>query len=147
MTDRIRVAMALEEKGMGITSGILWRWVAIIFIAGGLMGCGEKFSEQGRSFATKAIQALIDKRMCRDAKDCHSKMDIAGADGNQVHVVIYDVKDRQALAAYIEFSIAHGIEITGGVPISITVYSKPRNEYVNKIFSRKNPIVEVEVKA
>jgi hypothetical protein len=39
------------------------------------------------------------------------------------------------------------MEMTGGIPVSIVVYPKPQSEYMNKIFSGKKAIVEIEVRA
>jgi hypothetical protein len=67
-----------------------------------------------------------------------------GGHGNQVNFSIYK-PDRKILAATFEFLIAHGLEITSGVPIAIRVYPKSREEYGNIVFSPK-PTIQLEIK-
>ncbi len=116
----------------------------IILIVCLLVGCGEKYSTQGRALSKKIDDYLISRGICSTVKDCNVKFETYEGHGNQVNYSIYNPKDRKGLAVLIEFVIENGIQITGGVPISISVYPKSRKDYGNFIFNPET-IIKVEV--
>lgn len=75
--------------------------------------------------------------------DCSKKIRLYGGHGNQVNYSIY-APDKKALAATIAFVVENGMEITGGVPISVSVYPRSRESYGNMFFS-PNPTISLEI--
>jgi hypothetical protein len=114
-----------------------------VIIVSILVGCGEKYSEQGHILSREIHNNLISRGICT-SKDCNAEYEVYGGHGNQINYSIYNPKDRKVLAALIEFVVENGLQISGGVPISISVYPKSRSEYGNMLFNPK-PIVKVEV--
>lgn len=99
------------------------------------LAMGEKYAEQGNRLGRAIEQHLIDKKICsNDAQRCVKKLTMYGGHGNRINFSIY-APDRQALAAMFSFLVQHGMEVTGGIPISITVYPKTRAAYGNIFFS------------
>lgn len=107
------------------------------------VGCGEKYSEQGHLLSKKINESMIAAGICSTFNECKTQLEIYGGHGNQVNYTIYN-PDRKALAVLIEYVIENGIQITGGVPISISVYPKPREDYGN-FFFQPNAMIKVEV--
>lgn len=114
------------------------------FFMGSAIAMGEKYSEQGQALSKAIDRELINSGLCKDYNDVKNKLLMYGGHGNQVNFSIYK-PDRKILAATFEFLIAHGLEITGGVPIAIRVYPKSREEYGNIVFS-PNPTIQLEIK-
>jgi hypothetical protein len=107
------------------------------------MAVGEQYREQGNALSKAIFQELIKTGLCKDTNDVIGKLPMYGGHGNQINFSIYK-PDRKILAATIEFLIAHGFEITGGVPIAIRVYPKSREEYGNFLISPK-PTIQLEI--
>ncbi len=107
------------------------------------MAMGEKYREQGNALSKAIYQELIKTGLCKDNNNVIGKLPMYGGHGNQVNFSIYK-PDRKILAATFEFLIAHGIEITGGVPIAIRIYPKSREEYGNIVISPK-PAIQLEI--
>lgn len=97
------------------------------------MGCGEKYSEQGKVLSTAISHELINRGMCANNSDCFNLLPMYGEDGDRVHINFYNVGpiNKKALVIAIELVISRGIEITHGVPISIQAFPKPHDEYIN----------------
>lgn len=119
-----------------------------------LTGCGTRNMGEARLLGGAMINHLSEKGICHTASECSRKFDWTGEHENGVHWNIYDASDRKAVATLINFVVEHGIEITGGVPISITVYPMLRKDigihFKNGgqiiIFKPKN-IIKIEVTA
>jgi hypothetical protein len=107
------------------------------------MAMGEKYSEQGHTLSKAIYQELIRTGLCKDSDEVIARLPMYGGHGNQVNFSIYK-PDRKILAATVEFLIAHGFEITGGIPIAIRVYPKSREEYGNIVISPK-PTIQLEI--
>jgi hypothetical protein len=93
-----------------------------------LTGCGTRNTDEARLLGGAMIDHLSEKGICHTAHECSRKFDWTGEHENGVHWNIYDASDRKAVATLINFVVEHGIEITGGVPISITVYPMLRKD-------------------
>lgn len=115
-----------------------------LFSIGVANAMGEKYREQGQALSMAIDRELISRGLCKDFNDVKSKLLMYGGHGNHVNFSIYQ-PDRKVLAITFEFIVAHGLEVTGGVPISVSVYPKSREEYGNIIFS-PNPTIQLEVK-
>lgn len=109
-----------------------------------LTGCGEKYSTQGNMLTKKIYEHMIYEKICSDINDCNNNVEIYTSHGNRVNYMLYNVKNRKILSSIIEFIVENGINITNGVPISVSVYPEPRKYYGNfHIFTKK--IIEIEV--
>jgi hypothetical protein len=105
----------------------------------------EKFREQGHALVTAMHQELIQQNLApSDFNGFLKEVPLYGGHGDKVNLTIYK-PDRNALAAIFKFLVVHGLEVTGGVPISIRVYPKSREEYGN-IISLPKASIELEIK-
>lgn len=107
--------------------------------------CGGGYSEENILLSKSINSHLIEEGFCSSPRECHKKLDLYGAEGEQIHFLLYGQENRKMIAAFIEFSIDKGIAITGGKPISIRVFPKRRKEYGSFFFSPKD-IINVEIK-
>lgn len=116
-------------------------YCSIILLLG---GCGDKYSEQGNQLSSSIKSELINLGFCSTPMDCIDKLDIYGGHDTQVNFEIYNAENREMIAAFINYSVLNGLEITNGIPITIKVYPKHRYEYGNNIFKDK-PIIYVKI--
>jgi len=117
-----------------------------IFCVTFLAGCGDQFAEQGRFLTQEINNHLLNSDFCKDVDACQRKLSIHGKYGSQVNLDIYGIDDRRALAKLAEFIVAHGVEVAGGVPVVVKVYSQPAIAYAKQFFSFKKTVLEIEVK-
>jgi hypothetical protein len=107
-------------------------------------GAGNRFAAEGARLSAAIERNLIEKNICRaDATDCSKQIRLYGGHGNKVNYSIY-APDKKALAATIAFVVENGMEITGGVPISVSVYPRSRESYGNMFFS-PHPTISLEI--
>lgn len=105
---------------------------------------GEKYTNEGQALSAEIDKELIRQKLCKDSADCFLIVPMYGGHGNRVNFTIYK-PDKKALAVIFQFLILYGTEITKGIPISITVFPKSREEYGNMFFT-KEAIIELEIK-
>jgi len=111
------------------------------------MGMGEKYSKEGKALGKKVFEVLHQQGYCSntDPTDCYKKQLLFGDYGNRVNLHLYGVTDRKTLSTIFAMVLSEGSEITGGAPITIRVYPRPKNEYLGfKSFS-KEPIIAMEI--
>jgi hypothetical protein len=109
-----------------------------------MVGCGDKYSKQGRELSKRINEHLIETGICSTIKECHAQLETYVDHDTRVNFSIYNPNNRKALAAFIEYVIEYGIQITDGIPISIKVYPESRQSYGNFIIPPKS-IIKVEV--
>ena len=113
--------------------------------AGSALAIGEKYADQGARLGRAIDKHLIDQKICMSGgQDCNRKLPMYGGHGNKINFSIY-APDKQALAAMVAYLIEHGMEVTGGVPISITVYPKTREAYASLLFSSPDPSITFKI--
>ncbi len=121
----------------------------LLFILSNPAFPGEIYSAQGRELGSQINHELIKRGFCKNAEECHKKMPLYGEYGKQVHLNIYgidDVEKRAGMAIIFQLATEKGIDITNGTPITIWVFNKPHEEYVNfKNFFSKSPIITLEI--
>lgn len=109
-----------------------------------LNGCGEKFTAEGNALGKAINEHLIAQTLCKDYADCKKKVEIYGGHGSQVNFSAYAVKDPKLVYAVLGFVASEGMRITKGVPISVSFYPEPHEQYVNTINFSK-PTINLEV--
>lgn len=109
-----------------------------------ISGCGEKYSVQGHLLFQEIHKHLINSGICISKKECYKKFEIYGGHGNRVNFSVYNQKDNKELTQLIGFIVERGYKITGGVPISVSVYPKIRADYGNILISPK-PMMTLEI--
>lgn len=121
-------------------------FLIVLFLGSSLMGCGEKYTEQGNALAQEINRELIGRGLCKNSRDCFDLLPMYGEHGDQVYFNFYGVNagNRRAFTIVIELVMSRGMEITKGVPITIQAFPKPHEEYVNN-FSSKKPVLKLEV--
>lgn len=126
--------------------------VCIVFMAWGAMklldllgGYSDgKYSKQGNQLLKSIDMDLISRGFCSTVNECKTQLEVYGEHGNRINYSIYGPKNRNVLAAFIGFVVENGTEITGGVPISISVYPKSSEQYGNPLV-RGETMIKVEV--
>ncbi len=129
----------INKRSRYVTHSIILAALLIIFIT----GCVEKYNKQGHALSKELNNHLMKQGFCT-SKNCKRDFEIFGGHGNRVNFSIYNPKDKKVLASIIEYVVEHGLQVTGGVPISIYVYPKSRKEYGNFLF-RPETILKLEV--
>lgn len=111
------------------------------------MAIGEKYSEQGHVLYASIKKELIDSGKCNDDNSCKAVFDAYGEHGNRVNINIYSASDREVLSIIYGYTVAHGIKITNGVPITIKTFteSKEHHSGVKALFSSYKPSIIMEV--
>jgi hypothetical protein len=104
----------------------------------------EKYSKQAQYLTAELDKELIKQGLCKDTPDCFNKLPMYGGHGNKINFTVYK-PDLQVLAVMFQFLVLHGREITSGIPISVSVFPKSREEYGTKIFAPE-AIIELEIK-
>lgn len=102
------------------------------------------YTIEGNELSSEINKELIAKGLCKLPKECQSVLEMYGGHGNQVNFSIY-APNKLALKTVFQFLIERGIDITHGIPISVKVYPKSRDEYGNFNFNSK-PSITLEIK-
>lgn len=110
-----------------------------------LMGMGEKYSEQGGRLGKRIHALLITEGYCAKNNNLNCKDVLFGEDGNRVNLHLYGVHDRKVIASVLSVVAAEGMEITGGVPITIRFFSKPKKELLWLKSFTASPAIIMEV--
>lgn len=110
---------------------------------------GEKYSEQGGRLTSALRAALIAHGYCHSPQECQKLLPGTAAHGDRVRIAYYEVNDRNisALMFLIDMVVRQGIDITGGIPITITAYKETHEEYRESGFFLKGvkPFMILEV--
>jgi hypothetical protein len=110
------------------------------------MGMGEKYSKEGHALSKKVYEVFLQQGYCTDVNDCYKKEYFFGEHGNRVNIHLYGVTDRKLISTVFAMVLNEGSEVTGGAPITIRVYPRPKKEYMVgfKTFT-KEPIITMEI--
>lgn len=122
--------------------------VLTMFFYRGAMAMGERYAEQGGRLTGVLRTAMIEKGFCRSTQECQNLLPGTAAHGDRVRIAYYEVSERniEALSFLVGIVIRHGLEITSGVPITITAYKESHEEYRKSgFFSSIKPFLAVEV--
>lgn len=105
-----------------VNTGIKKVFGLILAMCMTLSGCGEKYTAQGHALVDAMTNDLVEKGICKEFSSCYASMEFTASHSAQVSFYIYSPKNKVVLASMFEFVTAHGIDVTGGTPISIVVY-------------------------
>lgn len=117
--------------------------IAIIFGKVPIMG-GEMYTKEGEALGAEITKELINQGFCKTNHECNQVLEIYAAHGNRVNFSIYGPKNKSALATVIKLIVERGIQLTSGIPISVRVFPKSRNEY-GDIFLEPKSIIRLEI--
>jgi hypothetical protein len=98
------------------------------------IGAGEGYTRQGHDLGEAIINALMEKGYCRKTEkdiDCVHNIPVFVGNGNRIHKSYYEIgeQNREMFLFIVNFVARKGVEITGGVPISIYGYHETHEEY------------------
>ncbi len=108
------------------------------------LGCVEKYRDQGNLLSKESNKYLISRGFCSVPQECNKKLGAYAGHGNRINYSIYIKNNRAMIAAFVGFVIEKGFKISKGIPITIRVYPKTREEYGSFFFKPKE-IIKVEV--
>lgn len=108
----------------------------------------DRHEEEGARLALEIHEFLKEENICSSPMECKKLFSTYRRHGNKVNLNIYGVnnkKSNEAVLKVFELVLNRGVIITDGVPITIRVFSKSREEYGSIIpgFGPK-PIVTLE---
>jgi hypothetical protein len=110
-----------------------------------LMGMGEKYRRPGGVLYHSIINTIIAYGYCSDEQDCYRKEVMFGEHGNRVNLHLYDIHDQELIASILSMVATKGMQITGGVPIMIRFFSKPKKELLGHKSFSASPAITMEV--
>ena len=91
---------------------------------------GSGFSDQGNALSKALSEHLTKKKVCRDYQNCHQLLQMHGEDGGgRIYFSMYGQADAALSSMVAGFLVANGLEITGGMPITLFVFKGPKTQY------------------
>lgn len=114
----------------------------------GLAMGGDKFSEQGNSLIKALIGQLINEGVCKDIRSCNDILQMYREDDNgRVYLNMYGQTDTALTSKVISFLVTHGTKITGGLGITLHVFSgsHEHNHGVKQLFRRSQEVIKLEI--
>jgi len=105
-----------------------------------LLGMGEKYSEQGGRLGRRIHTLLMTEGYYKKNNEV-----LFGEHGNRVNLHLYGIHDHKVIASVLSVVAAEGMEITGGVPITIRFFSKPQKELLGLKSFTASPAIIMEV--
>ena len=108
---------------------------------------GDKFSIQGNALHAALIEDLVKQGVCGDHQSCFNVLQIFGEDGDRIYLNMYAQTDRHLGAIVARFFIEHGLKASGGMPITLRIYSDPKSKYLRfkSMFNRGDEFVKLEI--
>lgn len=135
-----------EKAHSRVLSSKAFVYVLILLVCGHLAGCGEKYRTEGNALSKQLFDILIKNGYCKNYDECYAKEVMYGEDGDRVYLGIYGISDQKLLGEVLSFVVTEGRQITGGVPITVSVFSGKKREYVNSIKSfTAKPVIHLEI--
>jgi len=134
-----------EEKRQCLLTPRFIRVILVVLTGMLLMGMGERYSKQGHALGKRVVEVLIQQGYCSDGNDCNKREVVLGEHGNRVNFNFYGMTDSKVLSVVFAMVLTEGLEITGGVPITISVFPKPKKEYLGAKSFFQKPSIRMEV--
>ncbi len=110
---------------------------------------GKKYSEQGKKFGDAMHRALVSKGLCKTPRECYDLLPGTIETDSLVLVHLYEVGERNqaAFLTVVALSLTDGMQITGGVPITINAFRETHEKYRTSGLVIKNvkPFATIEV--
>ncbi len=120
----------------------IWLLIATVF-AISITGCGEPYRNEGDKLNEEIHKELIAQKMCNSTRECNQVFRASSSHDSQLNYSVY-APNKLVLATAFKVVIEKGMKITNGVPISIKVYPKTREEYGNNPFYTSTITLEVK---
>lgn len=106
---------------------------------------GSGFTKQGNDLTAGLIQHLIAKGICKDNPTCWGVTQIYRKDGSgRIYLNMYGQKNTALTSIVTEFLVANGLQLTGGIGITLTIYSGPHTQYEG-FFGRRGESIKLEI--
>ena len=110
-----------------------------------LTGCGEKYSKQGHRLGKKVHEILLHEHYCQRTNNKNCQGVLFGEHGNRVNLNLYGIHDQKIITSVLTMVVTDGLQITGGVPITIRFYAKPKEELLGLKAFTASPSIILEV--
>jgi len=115
----------------------------------GAYAMGKKYSDQGKKFSDAMHSALVSKGFCKTSRECYDLLPGTIETDSLVLVHFYEVSERNqaAFLTVVALSLTDGMQITGGVPITINAFRETHEKYRTSGLVIKNvkPFATIEV--
>ena len=107
---------------------------------------GGKFSDQGNALYKSLHDELIAKSVCTNFQNCSDALQMYGEDGDRIYLNMYAQTDMNLSGIVVKFIVEKGIKITGGMPITLRVFHKPKTQYLGlKSIFGKDESIKLEI--
>lgn len=104
----------------------------------------QSSAKEANALKVELEDELIRQGMARNRVEVGRLLPLEIEEGRRVIFKIYQ-PNRMVLAAAVEYFVAHGIEITNGVPITMLSYSRPKGENALNWYLRPKFAVRLEI--
>lgn len=109
---------------------------------------GAGFSEQGNALSKALYNDLLKKGICTNVRACAESLQMYREDGKRIYVNMYGQKNTILASKVAAFYIEKGLNITGGMPITLKVFTGPKTQYLGLIkglFGNNEEILKLEL--
>lgn len=141
-----------EKGGNSLNVKRIALMVALFFATYfGTMGAsmaGSGFSDQGNALYKALNEHLMAQGVCKDYQTCHNAHQIFSEEsGAHIYFNMYGQTDKALASTVAGFLVAKGLKITGGMPITLHVFSGPHEQYqgLKRIFGASGESIKLEI--
>jgi hypothetical protein len=117
----------------------------------GMMGAsmgGYGFSNQGNALTKALDDYLIVQGVCKDFQTCQNALQMYREDSRDcIYLNMYRQTDTALASTVTAFLVARGLKITGGMAITLHVYSGSHEQYadIKRIFGQSQQSIKLEL--
>lgn len=101
--------------------------------ATGVSIASDGSSPQGSALTKALFDQLKAQGVCKDNRSCNDALQMYREDGKRIYLNMYSQKDKKLASIVAEFLVARGLQITGGLPITLRVYPDPKTQYLGPV--------------
>jgi hypothetical protein len=95
---------------------------------------GSYYSPYVSTLKDKLIDSLVENNVCKNREICREILHMYAEGTSRIYLNMYDQSDTELASHVAAFFIKEGLKITKGIPITLSTYPKPKDEYMNKGF-------------
>lgn len=109
---------------------------------------GSGFSDQGNALYKALNDHLIEHGVCKDYQTCNNAHQIFSEEsGSRIYFNMYRQTEKSLSSTVAGFLAANGLNITGGIPITLSVFSGSHEKYqgLRRIFGSSDESIKLEI--
>jgi len=91
---------------------------------------GSSTSPYIKTLKDELINSLIKDNICKEKITCRKKIQMQGAGYSKIYLNMYEQTDTFLTSYVTDFLIKEGLKITNHTTITLSIYSKPLEDYM-----------------